>query len=498
MVRPGISESYPISQPLFRREPDVSQKKFLTAADIQEIYGIDEAKIQSLVDAGDLKALADRGTWKYRHDDLVSLIEQGRLQASKEMPTVDDVDFDIELGGQGEGEQVDFLELDEDALSGGSTVISSGLPQPTSDLQLSFTDNPAPSSSDVRVFEPTETGASDSDILMRGSSTEMPASNFGPSSSDVLTISGESAELAVPAETAAIVPQPEDSVSDVDVFAGLDDQADAEEALAFSEGDSGLTLETGDSGLTLETGDSGLTLETGDSGLTLETGDSGLTLDTGDSGLSLEVVPDDVAPAAPAAATQRMESIDVDDSFDLVMDDEESDSTRRMAVEERFADENQFSDSLDDSAPTAVIAIDDNDYDATSEFAGTLSGAIAAGESVEDLEVTDDLAAAIADDDDDLAAVEDEILDAEDEAFSDEFVGETGDAEDEEYLAPAKKAVPREPSWGALTSVMVIGAAALVGTNVWLIWEGMSTMWTGSEPSGPAAALISSISSMLG
>lgn len=508
----------------------MSQKKFLTSSDIVAAYGISEEAIQELVDAGELKALADRGTWKFRREDLEALISSGRLSPTRELPTVDDIDFDETIGFSEEsgGDRVDFLELDEDAMSAGSTVISSSASSLDHDLQLSFTDEPqaAPSSSDVRVFEPGDALVSDSEILVKGTSGEVSAADI--SSSDVQlvpeqpesesadgdqtvfeqTLIGDASDIGAE-ETLFETPEAGDWLTEggeglnfVESAEGMTTEIPTEEAavedqatLMFEAGDSGLTLETGDSGLTLDTGDSGLTLDAGDSGLTLDAGDSGLTLETGDSGLSLEVVPDDLAPAAQVAGTQRMEQLEgVEDELDFDSGSGDSGGTRRLAVEEKFAEEHTFSDDSEDHDQTAVIMVEDESGDG--DYVGTLSGAIAAGEDVEDLEISDDLEMGLDDEEVEFGDAEDAVLDADDEAFSDEFAG--ADDDDESYLQPAAKAAPREPAWGAFTSIMVIAAGLLVGTNAWLMWEGVATMWNGGQTSGPASSLISAIAGILG
>jgi len=507
----------------------VTQKKFLTTADITELYGIDDATVRELVDNGDLKALADRGTWKYRRDDIETLIKGGLLQPTKELPTVDDIDFDDSIGFGDDGtqvsEQVDFLELDEEALSDQATIISHGGEPGLDELQLSFNAQPetGPSSSDVQVFDPQSDAGSESDWLATGSSVDVPvADEVGESHSDVAAVDLSAADFAQLDEVAPETSDETASAEDMDfVDVGTADAGEtsaiSDDALAISDGDSGLTFETQDSGLTLATPgsdaeveslassaiDDALGLDGGDSGLTLETGDSGLTLDTGDSGLTLEVVSDSDVTVPKAEATQRMaqQAASLDEEIDFDSGSGDSGGTRRLAVEEQFAEELSFvDDDEQDTNQTAVIMVDDDD--ATSDYIGTLSGAIDAGQEVEDLEVIDDLDAAVYEEDEEHfdTAHEDDVIEAEDAAFSDEFEGESAaEGDDDSYLTPAAKSfTPREPSWGAPAAMMVIVAGLLVGTNFWLVIEGMMTMWTGAETSGPAASIISTLSGLLG
>jgi len=134
------------------------QKKFLTTDEITNGYGIDAATVQSLVDSGDLKALADRGTWKYRRDEVEGLIKAGKLHPTKELPMLGDEGLDETFGFASEASMpaaADFLELDEDALSEQPTIIRGR------------SESDADSASDVHiVFEPTATNFSDSDIRL--------------------------------------------------------------------------------------------------------------------------------------------------------------------------------------------------------------------------------------------------------------------------------------------------------------------------------------------
>lgn len=506
----------------------VAQKKFLTTADITELYGIEDSTIRELVDEGNLKALADRGTWKYRREDIEGLITSGRLHPTKELPTVDDIDFDETIGFADEAaalpEQVDFIELDEEALSDQATIISSGGATDFNELQLSFNAQPdqGPSSSDVQVFDSPQSLSSESDVQALEASGEMSVTATNDDSrSDVTASDLSTTDFASLDDLNLDEPVENPSSMELDIEDVSDDREASiltQDELRISQDESGISLETADSGLTLASPDSdsdvqmvgspvgtvdeGLSLDVGDSGLTLDTGDSGLTLDTGDSGLTLQVASDSDINAPKAAATQRMAEPDLGDlADDLDFDSGSGDSggTRRLAVEEQFAEERAFIDDEDqDTNQTAVIMVDDDD--ATSDYIGTLSGAIDAGQAVEDLEVVDELDEVLETEDDDYdTAQEEDVIDAEDAAFSDEFEGESAAEDDDSYLTPAAKSfTPREPSWGVPAALMVIVAGVLVGTNCWLMVEGVMTMWTGAETSGPAASLISSLADLVG
>ena len=125
-------------------------KKFLSAEDAIEQFGLDAAEFQRLVDAGELRALADRGTWKYRRDEIEGLIEKGALKGKRpaEAPPLSSAGPD----------DLTFLELDEDALSAGATLAKDATPTELLPEDDRTARGPlADSVSDVRmVNEPTE------------------------------------------------------------------------------------------------------------------------------------------------------------------------------------------------------------------------------------------------------------------------------------------------------------------------------------------------------
>lgn len=103
----------------------MEQKRFLTADEIFQTFGVDADALQELVNSGAVKALADQGKFRYRAEDFVALVNNGTLspRTSSEM-FISDSDGNIpflvpeeERSNLGVNEDLSFLELDEDALS---------------------------------------------------------------------------------------------------------------------------------------------------------------------------------------------------------------------------------------------------------------------------------------------------------------------------------------------------------------------------------------------
>ncbi len=103
----------------------MNQKRFLTAGEVFQLFGVDTDALNKLVESGQVQALADLGTFKYRSEDFAKLVQAGKLTArtAGEMFQVDDkgdMPF-LKLKQDDHGlkfdEDVLFLELDEEALN---------------------------------------------------------------------------------------------------------------------------------------------------------------------------------------------------------------------------------------------------------------------------------------------------------------------------------------------------------------------------------------------
>lgn len=594
----------------------MTTKKFLTAEEVIELYGVDEVVLQDLVKDGSLKALADRGTWKFRRDDIDALIRAQMLHPTKEMPMVGEeaVADMITFADEGSSSSaVDFLELDEDALAEQPTMITTGTPDGLFPKLAEETAGDDSSSEVSVVLEPIESDSSDSDIRLASpaaapllgdasdsdvqtfTSMAAPQSSLGDeaSDSDVKTISSfdmaaaQSEEAsdsdvktissfdmpAIDVKQSDVLTDDAASVFDIAADSGItlesaapdqtqeieiDDEDDdvrspvrsSEQTLEMAapgssfdiasdsalkldgssvtsgdssmlidepgssvidfEDDSGISLDAGDSGISLDTGDSGISLDTGDSGISLDAGDSGISLSAGDSGISLEAdsglkLDPRTGRATNLGKTESMFQLQGDDDdFQLagtgatqpsmsVQDDDDMEATAAFQLD------------ADDSAGIPTLAgMSDDDVPTTGKKNDPLgfSGAIAAGATIEGLEVVDDLDTMFPEEDevDALAAIDDEEvaeLEASDESFAEFAEADGDDFESEEYEAPiAEKKEPKERGWGAVATLSVLSASVLMGVNGWLLWEGISTMWTGAEPSGPAASIISSLAGL--
>jgi len=327
-------------------------KKFLTAEEAIAHFGLDSAQFQQLVDDGELRALADRGTWKYRRDEIEGLIQRGLLTSpgtgSEEIADDDGPQtlvFEAPALGAGP-DDFSFLELDEEALAEGATTIkkssdlepveesfgdmlgtpveqsgesssevtlvgesnpeietpaaAADLPyaESLSELEIVIADSSAVSASPPVILH-TETAAvpgTDSDVKVVGDVADPNGAKHGATTDHIVIVDDS---VITPAQSLRGL-----SASDSDVRIA-DSGISLEAALSDLAPDSGLSLASSDihhgdsnvripdSGISLEATDSGFSLE-GDSGLTLESStlDRGLTLTPQDSGIALDSLGD--------------------------------------------------------------------------------------------------------------------------------------------------------------------------------------------------------------
>ena len=295
-------------------------------------------------------------------------------------------------------------------------------------------------------------------------------------------------------------------------------QTESDIAFANLQEDSGIRLEAMDagSGINLDAlaGDSGITLEPTDSGIRLESvGDSGISIMAEDSGISLE--DDDLHATfidgdavdlddqnSRTASLHIPDGAGIKDSgFDLSL--KESDNT----IELDF-------DADDESGSADTIVSKDKGKKPSGKKSLNLSEAFQLDEpiEVEDLDISEDLDAAGVESEEEFVAIDDEILDVDDEHFSSGVVSIPDDVEDAEEIeeavvakgkaaktvAPAKPKRPKsnEPEWGlgAVGPIIASAIALLITTTV--LWGGITTMWSGAEAPGPAAMLISTLAGM--
>ncbi|MBM4074404.1 MAG: hypothetical protein FJ267_02015 [Planctomycetes bacterium] len=276
---------------------------------------------------------------------------------------------------------------------------------------------------------------------------------------DDLDLGGDS-QIALERTGSPSAIDPRNSLDSTDVDSGVS-LVEADDRITLDAGDSGISIAAGDSGISLADGDSGISLDAGDSGITLDAGDSGISIGASDSGISLEggdsgirLSADDKTAAIPS-------------------------SKATVPYGKRGT-----------AADTGELFVDEDDFETMPVAGKNTAGLTDAFEmddapSVEDLDIAEDL-------DKSFSQHEDEVVEIEDEHFDEEH----DEVEDDEALLAAEeerkkvKTGPREPAWGMLMASGLVASTGVLLMNGMMIWSGISTMWSGADPSFPASIFL--------
>lgn len=476
-------------------------KKYLSLEEAASRLNISTEELNRLRERGEVRGFADRGTWKFKAEDLDELARRRQADSDPDVPM---------LGGDSDSL---LLGEDEDTLAQQPTVIRRGKAKNASDsdVRLVLDDDlrnelasgdsglalpaAADSDSDVRLADDrvgqivdVSAGDSASDVKLAQSQSDVqlaPLPGGAGSDSDVRLIVDEAVPPGSDSDVTFIGAANQDiPLSDESVLAdesGITLSGDSSIALSA---ESGVGLKNaGDSGISLER-DSGLFL--GDSGIALA-GDSGISLgNPADSGLSLDATFSEASPGRGRGdmtipmldATSDAELNDT--SLEVPMLDEESDF--------------ELSSAPDSGDETSVIMFeDDMDVD---ETAATLvkKGGKGKGkksgldESAFELEDTGDETYAS----DDLVEVDEDVFDegedldvfdAADEDFDESFV--SGQSHIEYGGAPLAGArmAPVEHDWGTGTFIGLLASTVLMGLCLMMMFDVVRTMWAWGDVS---------------
>jgi len=322
-------------------------KKYLSIEEAARILGVDPKQLNRMREKGEIRAFADRGTWKFRQDDIEELSRTQLPDSNPEVPLGNyahpgDLSSEVVLGGEdlSLGEQPTIIRRGSEGDPSGSDVplrfdedlspASSGMeddlhatheppsrsrPGSDSDVRLVLDDS-LQLESDAPVA-PLSTD-SDSDVQLVGSDGAGPSAEESGiallgrgSDSDVQLVGGAAtrderssdSDVKLVTSGAGRKPQPprDSEISDSDVALINRSQDDDDEILSLDVGgddegsfvlggkDSGIfSGGPSDSGiaLDLDAGDTRIGHNAGESGIALA-GDSGIALE-GESGIALD------------------------------------------------------------------------------------------------------------------------------------------------------------------------------------------------------------------
>lgn len=488
----------------------MAAKKYLSLEEAAQVLGIRSDEVIRMRERGDLRGFADRGTWKFKSDDVEEAKRRRQPDSNPDVPLMDDDASihadDEDLGSQptmvrGAASDSDVrLILDDNLRSkplAGSNAELPILKGPGSDSDVRLVGNPTPaplmgSDSDVKLLKPQ---GSDSGIRLSDSDSDVRLAAPGKGSdSDVKLVS-----------SSGLRPATADDSGMIDIDAGESVLLEHDSGIHLPEGSS--VKLTGGSSLRL-TAESGIRLSSpADSGILLEgPADSGIKLQPSvasglglGSGLGLaentskkrggKPLTDELNVTSPMLYEPREDTKGTDPEVPMFSLEEDEDL---MPKSKRGLD--------DTHAETSVIMFDeDEDLD---EVAATqmkkkspgLSGVnfedsvsdvetVEEYEDEEELEVSDDVLG----EDDELEEME--VFDTEDSDFSDSF-SEGASAADFSPRGLGKIAVA-EREWSGMdvalvtASTLALTVGAMVGVDL------LRTVWGAGSPmdNGPFMAL---------
>jgi len=490
-------------------------KKYLNLDEAAQMLSLAPEELVRLRERGDVRGFADRGTWKFKSEDIETLLRRRQADSNPEVPLIDPDNpapstsrsSKVDLGEQPTIIRRDRPAEEEHLLSTESdhphTDSDSDVRLVRGDMDLDFdiegdsdvklaglrntnqnnvgTDpeiviNQPGSDSDVRLVRAESDSdikltadSSDSDVQLVGDATEMevslkPQEREGGTDHDLVQKTG--VEKQGSDSDVKLVPSDSSAISDVTL---MDDEDDAisivfnpenSRQASVLDDESGISLGhdssllLGESGISLAgPSDSGINLELDDdAGLTLALDDeSGISLDPGESGISLEGVDSGISLESAESGI----SLEGDDRGGTVpMMDIFADEDAGFADVAQAEDGSEF-DMMSGGATGEMEALDDSASDAIFDL---------------DEEFDEDAAPVDSFDDEDMdleaESFEDgdlDVFDADEAAFEDAGTeGLSG--------APVGRMRATEAEWDTATFVgLTIGSLLLIVCGIVMI-----------------------------
>jgi excisionase family DNA binding protein len=516
-------------------------KKYLSIEEAAEQLGIPSAELNRLREKGMIRAFADRGTWKFKEEDVEKL---GRSRQA-------DSDPDVPLMSAGKSGSSSDLFGDEDELGDQPTIIrkgteeggsdsdvrlifdesmnvteaKAGAPQEDSDsdVKLPGSTPVAPtddSDSDVKLAggtpaTPTEdsdsdvklaggtpatpTDDSDSDVKLAGSAKTPPTPvPLGGSDSDVklfsddlptkegsdsdvrLVSSDSSNEVKIATGSSSVMPVMSDSDDATIVVNPAEGSAiDEESGISLGEG-SGIALAS-DSGISLERpNDSGISL-TDDSSLVL-TEDSGISL-SGEAPSSKKGSGISLGKQPPSDKKKKKDvakaAADSDDLSGTVplMDSPLAEDDLLETQEVPSLEDSSGSGDVFDVEGDSTNVITLDDEEAGYDVTSEVPRGAAALEEEEEAAAEEEEAVEVSDD---LVGEDDELAEDVFGAEDEDFAGEeveSGESLSELPVAPRGMVAAAEQDWGVGTHAALIVSAAVMLACGTVLFDMVRNMW---------------------
>lgn len=471
----------------------MATKKYLSLEEAAQLMGVRADEVIRMREKGDLRGFADRGTWKFKADDVEEAKRRRQPDSNPDVPLIDDDDDGDSILLESPASRRDASDSDvrlvfaDDDLKAGLTGSSASVPvfnpdaTSDSDVRLvgasSGISRGKGSDSDVKLIKSKSSGSdSDSDVRLAASKTD--------SDSDV--------RLAMP-------PGSDSDVKLVEPRSGgsaLSTGGDSDSILIDDDDDFSLA---GDSGLRL-TAESGIQLRhPQDSGILLEGAGSGFNLADDDDDFTFKLAEDSGVKKEAGKSGPKLPAGDLDQtlSMSLADDDDDSEHDRTDPEVPLLMDDDE--DSLmpksfnlgdETQAETSVILFDDEDE--LDETAATMVKKKSSGLSSKELDAsTFDLDA---DDDEEYS---EEILDADDDSFADEDLEEVFADDDDDFsdsyseegmsaadfsTARAVSAVTPVAEWGGGTVMLLAFSTLVMMAGAWMACDLLNIVFSSGGP----------------
>ena len=483
----------------------MATKKYLSLDEASAELGLSADQIVKLREDGRLRGFADRGTWKFKADDIAEYARSRQADSAPDVPIIDDDDSFL-AGAEGD-------RLSSSSILGSSSIMTGDITgddgdPPTvirSDASGSaiFDDEPLLSSSDsdVRLYHDRDYSKtdsspdvalhkeSDSDVRLvddqvtgkagRGSDSDVQLSGYDENFdtvSDVRLLSDDDVSVTSGSDSDVALVKSGDSGTSGGSALG-DSVFDDEDGITLA-GDSGIALESiADSGIALDSGpashgrpgsaigpDSGIGLaDSGIIGAGSALHGSSIVSLSEDSGIALEALNDDSAVGGSGARRGGGHH----------------DPTEHEMNASSFDDSEFELASVDDLASgddTSVILFDDDDsFDVVSAKSGAASGFSGSAVNMgDDFDEFEEAGSSVVMEDDDME------FEAADDDFDDGF--QTGESA-AEFAAPVQRVVVApEPEIGALTFVGLTASSIMLAICGMMMFDLVRSMWGYHDP----------------
>jgi excisionase family DNA binding protein len=483
----------------------MASKKYLSLEEAAEHLRIKSDELIRLREKGDIRGFADRGTWKFKFEDVEELGRRRQPDSSPEVPMLEEDDEfsrqpTIITKGRGGTSDSDVRLVPEAGQKSSLTGSSAELPvmaDTDSDVRLSDERKArAGSDSDVKLVTPKSADSdsdvkladTDSDVRLSDSDSDVRLAPIAPSDSDVKLVSRRAKKEISSDSDVTLSPKAgaKKGMFD-DVPLSGSDSVLLEDSGAPLAGDSGISLE-GNSSLPLMSGSSGVLVGAGSA---IDETDDGIEIGE-DSGISFE------ADSGIQLAADSGISLGADSGIRLG-----GDSSIRLADSGRKG--KTPADDLDSGVPlllskdrnaggtdVEVPMLDESDEMETINLA-TTPGKKQADTSVEFFE---DEAAGLDDeyepvdvaDDDELEVAEDilgeddeidqlEVFDSDDSLFDESFV-EGGSAAN---IPVSRIALPYQAEWSTQTVLLAAASAVALSIGAMLAVDLLRLTWAGVD-----------------